>query len=73
MPKHEVQVSMPTLELGPTDVTFDVKADGVVLGSLRVSHGAVVRFSKNAKIGRKISWAMFDQLMREHGVRSERR
>lgn len=73
MPAHEVDVSMPTRELGRADVVFDVKADGVTLGALHVSRGAVVWFPAGNTYGYKIDWTAFGQLMQQHGTRGEAR
>jgi hypothetical protein len=73
MPQHEVDVTLPKRELGRADAVFDVKADGVTLGALHVSRGAVVWFPANATYGHKLDWSAFAQMMVENGVRSERR
>lgn len=42
MAAHEVDITLPKRGLGRADAVFDVKADGVTLGALHVSRGAVV-------------------------------
>ena len=44
MAVHEVDITLPKREIGRADAIFDVKADGVTLGALHVSRGAVVWF-----------------------------
>ncbi len=73
MPAHEVDVSMPTRELGRSDVVFDVKVDDATLGALHVSRGAVVWFPSGNTYGYKVDWTTFGQLMVANGVRSETR
>ena len=73
MPAHEVDVSMPTRELGRSDVIFDVKVDAATLGALHISHGSVVWFPAGNTYGYKLDWTTFGQLMQEHGARGEAR
>jgi hypothetical protein len=73
MAAHEVDITLPTRELGRADAVFDVKADGVTLGALHVSRGAVVWFPAGNTYGYKIGWAKFNELMQAHGNRSEAR
>ena len=67
MPTHEVDVSMPTRELG-SDVVFNVKVDDARLGALHVSRGAVVWFPSGNTYGFKVDWTTFGQLMVANGV-----
>jgi hypothetical protein len=73
MAVHQVDMTLPTRELGRADAVFEVKADGEVLGSLHVSRGAVVWFPSGTTYGYKLGWAKFDELMQAHGNRSEAR
>lgn len=73
MAAHEVDVTMPTRELGRADVIFDVKVDGPTLGALHVSRGAVVWFPAGNTYGYKLDWSAFAQMMVENGVRGEAR
>jgi hypothetical protein len=73
MPAHEVDVTMPTRELGRADVIFDVKVDGATLGALHVSRGSVVWFPSGNTYGRKLDWSHFAQLMVDNGARDEAR
>jgi hypothetical protein len=73
MPAHEVDVALPTRELGRSDVVFDVKVDGTTLGALHVSRGAVVWFPAGNTYGYKLDWTEFAQIMSSNGVRSEAR
>lgn len=53
---HKVTFSMPTRELGKSDVHFMVKKNDEVFGKLEVSKGAIVWYPKNTTFGHKISW-----------------
>ncbi len=73
MAVHQVDITLPKREIGRADAIFDVKADGVVLGALHVSRGAVVWFPTGTTYGYKTSWQKFDEIMQEHGSRTEAR
>lgn len=73
MAAHQVDMTLPTRELGRADATFEVRADGKMLGSLHVSRGAVVWFPSGATYGYKLEWAEFADVMQVHGNRSEAR
>lgn len=73
MAVHQVDITLPRRELGRADAIFDVKADGVTVGALHVSRGAVVWFPSRTTYGYKLGWSRFDELMQEHGTRSEAR
>jgi len=73
MPAHDVDVTMPTRDLGRADVIFDVKVDDVTIGALHVSRGAVVWFPAGNSYGYKLDWTRFGQFMELNGTRSEKR
>jgi hypothetical protein len=73
MAAHEVDITLPKREIGRADAIFDVKADGVTLGALHVSRGAVVWFPAGTTYGYKTSWSKFDEIMQENGSRTEAR
>jgi hypothetical protein len=64
MAKHDVSFQIPMRSLGKEDVVFRVMADDELLGTLKVSKGAVVWWPGNAKLGYKLDWTRFDQAMR---------
>jgi hypothetical protein len=70
---HDVQFSIPPRDLGRADISFRVKRNGSVLGTLDISKGSVVWFPKDASYGHKVGWGDLDALMREHGARAEKR
>lgn len=73
MAVHQVDITLPTREIGRADAIFDVRVDGVTLGAMHVSRGAVVWFPSGTTYGYKLSWSRFNELMQEHGARSEAR
>ena len=73
MAKHDVSFSIPQRALGKADVTFLVKSDGAVHGTLEVSNGSVVWFPKGTSYGHKVGWAKFEELMKKHAPRFEKR
>jgi hypothetical protein len=73
MPKHDVSFSIPERALAKADVTFVIRKDGSVFGTLSVSNGSLVWFPKKASNGRKISWTRFDEMMKENASQIERR
>jgi hypothetical protein len=73
MAKHDVTVEMPARPLQRQDVSFLVKQDGAVLGTLKISNGSVVWFAKGTTYGCKMGWKKFDQMMRENATREETR
>ncbi len=64
---HEVRFSIPQRQLGRADIKFKVKIDGDVLGTLKVSQGALVWVPANATLGYKVSWTDFADYAVENG------
>ena len=71
MAQHEVDVKLPSLEMGKADAVFTVKQDHATLGALHISRGAVVWFPAGNSYGHKLTWASFAKLMVEKGTRKE--
>ena len=61
------------VEITTKDVIFKVYQDGKKFGELRLSRGAVFWRGRFDRIGRKMRWSKFDQLMQEEARRAERR
>ena len=51
---HEVTFQVTERVLGKSDIQFKVKADGEVVGELRVSKGAIVWYRKGSTSGRRM-------------------
>jgi hypothetical protein len=73
MARHDVLFTIPPRKLGKADATFRVKSDGQVMGTLTVSNGSIVWFPRGRTYGLKMGWARFDEMMREHARREEKR
>ena len=65
MAKHDVRFQVPWRGLGKEDVVFQVVENEELLGTLKVSKGAVVWWPGKAKLGYKMTWERFDQVMRQ--------
>jgi len=70
---HDVDFSIPSRDLGRSDVEFNVKKEGKKLGTLQVSKGSLVWFPTDHSYGYKLGWGHFADLMRTKGTRSEKR
>jgi hypothetical protein len=70
---HDVQFSVPQRSLGRADVTFAVRKDRALLGTLTVSNGSLVWFPKKTSYGCKVDWERFNTLMQENAPRVEKR
>jgi hypothetical protein len=63
---YDVDVTMPKRILGKSDVSFVVKTEDGVLGTLKVSKGALVWYPKKTSYGRKVTWKRFHAIAVEH-------
>jgi len=66
---HEVTFTVPERPLGRRDIEFDVKRDGVMLGTLKVSKGGIVWRQRDNQYGYRLSWAQLDAAATERGRR----
>lgn len=73
MAQHDVKFEVPPRSLGRADVSFVVKRDGAILGTMTVSNGSIVWFPKGRSYGCKMGWKKFDQIMQDHASRAEKR
>ncbi len=48
---HDVTITLPERKLGKADVTFSVKRDGYMLGTLLVSKGLSCGFPADTNLG----------------------
>lgn len=61
---HKVIMTAPSLELGKTDVSFEIKKDDVMFGTITISKGAIEWRPSNHSIKHKMTWAQFDKAFR---------
>ena len=70
---HDVNFSVPKRPLGRADVEFQVKRDGSMCGTLRISKGTLVWLPSNTTYGYRLGWKKFDQLMQDNATSFEPR
>ena len=73
MGRHKLYIELDVRDIPvrTKDVIFKVYRDDKKAGELRLSQGAVVWRGANDKLGRRLRWKKFDELMQEHGRRAE--
>ena len=69
---HTVSFTQPIQQLGRADIDFKVRTEEGVLGTLKVSKGALVWVPPNHCYGFKIGWRDFDRLARANGTNGHR-
>lgn len=67
--KHEVDFRMPENELGNADLEFKVRRNNQVVGTLKLSRGAVVWVPRDCSYGHKLGWTEFATIMETNGPR----
>ena len=68
MAKHDVSFEIPAKFALAKDVVFDIKSDGVKLGTLLISKGNVEwKPSKAVTTKYRMSWEKFAQFMESRG------
>ncbi len=66
MPKHDVEMSIPTTKMVlHADVVFEVRSDEEKLGDLHVSQGSIDWYPRNARQPTSLTWEQFDRLMQD--------
>ena len=63
MPKHHIEISLPTKPLKNVDTTISVWSDGEKLGELRVSRGTLDWKSAHRRGVKRISWERLAALL----------
>jgi len=66
MMAHEVTFQVPERPLESKDIVFNVKSDGAMLGSLKVSRGGVVWRPRDYKFGYYLTWEKLDETLKRH-------
>ena len=69
----DVSFDVPQRPLGKADVTFKVKADGQMMGTLTVSNGSIVWFPRGTSYGWKMGWRRFNRMMEGNAIKYEKR
>jgi hypothetical protein len=65
---NEVKMKTGGVDVQNIDVEFDVKEDGGVVGTLKISKGTVEWRPKDFSYGFHLSWVKFSEIMQGHGV-----
>lgn len=73
MAEHDVEFSIPPRPLGRADVSFTVRAEGEMVGTLLVSKGSLVWFPPGHTIGKRLRWEAFAEFMEAQSDDEERR
>jgi hypothetical protein len=60
---YDVTFEIPERPLARANIRFRVEGDGVLLGTLKISKGAIVWTPADKKRGHKLAWAQFAELM----------
>ena len=61
------------ITIGLSKARFVVQDDCMKIGELQVSQGSVVWFPKFGKLGYKVSWERFDDIMQDKGRKCRKR
>jgi len=64
---HKVTFSVPERPLANVDVEFNIRKNGTMFGTLKISQGGIVWRASPASLGYFLSWHKFDQIAREQG------
>ena len=66
MAEHVVTFTVPQRPLERRDIEFDVRADGEMLGTLKVSRGGMVWRPRDHTYGYYLSWEKLDEVITKH-------
>ena len=65
MATHDVTFEIPEKELGKASISFKVKKDKRVIGTLYISKGTIEWLPKwKSKKSFKVNWTRFDEIMK---------
>ncbi len=65
---HQVTFTVPARPVGYKDIEFDVKREGAMLGSLKVSQAGIVWRPRDSHYGYFLSWNKFGQVAEGEGT-----
>lgn len=69
MPKHEINMTMPSKIVLNKDIEFEIYSDGLKIGTLKISKGSLEWLPSNHQYGYHCNWEKFNELMVENGIR----
>ena len=64
--EHTVTFTIPGYKVTKADIEFNVSYGGTYVGKLRISKGAIVWFRGKQRMGHKLLWRKFDEVMAKH-------
>ena len=67
MGQHQVTFLLPERRLGKSDIEIKVRRNGLLLGRVLVSKGAVEWVPRQKQHKYKASWTKFSQLLEDYG------
>ncbi len=62
---HKVIMKAPSLELGKTDVSFEIKKGDAMFGTITISKGSIEWRPANHSKKRKMTWTQFDNAFKD--------
>ncbi len=65
MPRHHIEISLPTKPLKNVDTTIAVWSDGDKLGEMRISRGSLDWIPAGAQNPRRITWENLAYLLND--------
>jgi hypothetical protein len=65
MPTHNVFLSLPSREIGLSDVLVEIFQDQEKFGTITISKGAIEWYPANAKKPYKMEWEDFDKIIKK--------
>ncbi len=65
MPRHHIEISLPTKPLKNVDTTIAVWSDDEKLGEMRISRGSLDWIPSGAQIPRRITWENLAYLLND--------
>ncbi len=65
MPRHHIEISLPTKPLKNVDTTIAVWSDGEKLGEMRISRGSLDWIPAGAQTHRRITWENLAYLLND--------
>ena len=72
--RKTVKLTLPKeITIGLSKAKFVVQDDCMKIGELQMSQGSVVWFPKFGKLGYKVSWERFDDIMQDKGRKCRKR
>jgi len=70
MAEHSLAITKtPRLDVGKSDVIFEIRKGRKTFGHLKVSRGNVVWIPKDFTYGYALHWDQLEELAKEHGGR----